>query len=595
MKNRGAALPTVLALVTLVLVVGLAMGSLSSLSLRFNRQQLDRTRSEMAARSGLAVFLSKTKAYDVTLPNNGKLNPLKPSPFNVKELLDNGLEHEENGYRVSLHFDDQQEGYSTDNSTGEVPITGWSDVTGDGIPRVPPFALDLVFRVEGGSDVKYYRATLKRVWPFALYTAVGKIILMGNAEDGGAVPGGHPSSIEGDVYTQWQSNAGSGGGLVLGYGIGLLDEPTKLLANLEARQGYHPDFLVTDQPLNIGMRVGLNPFVSPTVLEDESDDETIYYSYEGSQVPYSLGDTETSPIFSVPQHAIEDGGNSIEGDFVIDYDADQAINPIIFPAVEPNSFEGDVSVQRGLALDPLYYYRADKEDAQFDFDSDGFSELNFDPPSHDAESLFELSSTATYNGDEPALLDNTLSLSPDEAKIGDDVPAGWSSSSHYVIDGSISNRQVFYSEDDSKLCIQEKHAGLELQDVVLHVKGDLDLGANQFEEPIKVTGAGATLIVDGQLILGNAQFDAVDQGFVIFAEDIVLTGSGEFRGLMIASNSISILSRKEDDPLVISGGLMCGGYGGVVLRGTKLVHEPRYLKSINGGGEFYLHSWNKLP
>lgn len=586
MSKRGAALPTILALVTVVLVAGLAMGSLSALSLQFNRKQMHRDKAELAARSGLAVFLAKVLEHDAERSGSDQLNPLKPAPFEVKELLTNGLEVEENGYTVSIHFVDTKDGYSTDNSTGELPVPGWPDK--DGVARVAPFSLDLVFKVEGGGRTDYYRAILKRVWPFAVYSAIGPVTLMGNPEDP-AAPGAQPSRVKGDVYTQWRSNEGSGGSRVVGYGLGRLEQPSDLLANLEARQGYHPGFRLTDMPLHVGMELGKNPYISPDVLEGDSNEETIYYSYEGSQLPHTLGDRENSPIFGVSNDHIADGGNSLVGDFVIDYDADQEISPVLFPALAPNTFDGDVSVRRGLALDPLYYYRADKLEAEQEFNSSGYTTVHLDPPDHDAEDLFSLSNDPVYDDQEPALLSETLRLSQDENTTGGPT------STHYRIDGSLSNRQVFYSEDDHKLCVRENFAGLELQDVVLHVKGDLDLGANQFDDPIKVYGSGSTLVVDGKLVLGNAHFDAVDQGFVIFAEDIVLKGSGEFRGLMIASNSISILSRNEDDPLVISGGLMCGGYGGVMLRGTVVNHDPRYLKSINGGGDYFLHSWQKLP
>lgn len=586
MSSRGAALPTVLALVSVVLVMGLAMGSMSALSLQFNRKQMHGMRSEMAARSGLAHFLAKVREYEAQLPEDKQLNPLKPAPFEVTELLAEGIQIEEAGYQVSLHFDSTRDGHSTDNSTGEVPVPGWPD--SDEVPRVPPFSLDLVFQVTQGDSELYYRATLERVWPFAVYSAVGPVVLMGNAEDAGGSGGAYPSTVIGGVYTQWRSQEAGGGSQVVGYGLGPLDQPSKLLANVEARQGYHPQQRVTDFPLNIGMTLGKNPTEVPDI-KTSSDDETVYYSYSGGQVPHDLSGQEGSPTFNVPSSGINDGGNALVGNFVIDYDADLEIRPKLFPAADPNLFEGDVSVRRGLALDPLYYYRADKADAEQEFNSSSFTQVTFNAPDHDAESEFEFDDTAVYDSPEPYLLEETLELRPDHNSHGGGT------SPHYRINGSVSNRQVFYSEDPVRqLCVRENFAGLELQDVVLHVKGDLDLGAKQFDEPIRILGAGATLIVDGQLVLGNAHFDSVDQGFVIFAEDIVLTGSGEFRGLIIASNSISILSRDEDDPLVINGALMCGGYGGVFLRGTQVKHDPRYLKGINGGGDFFLASWQKF-
>ena len=139
---------------------------------------------------------------------------------------------------------------------------------------------------------------------------------------------------------------------------------------------------------------------------------------------------------------------------------------------------------------------------------------------------------------------------------------------------------------------------------------DLNLGASAFEpvdkngngtiepeeRPIQISGSGATLIVNGQLALGNANFNAGDQAFVIFAKDIVIKAGGHFKGLLIASRSITILSQ-DDDSLYIEGGIACADEdlgGGITIRGAHVKHEPRYLKGINGAGDFYLASWRKI-
>ena len=83
--RRAAALPTVLALVSAVLVAGLAMGSLSTLSLQFNRRQMDTTRAEMAARSGLAYFLSRTQQFEAG--EEQEINPLDPQPISITVVV----------------------------------------------------------------------------------------------------------------------------------------------------------------------------------------------------------------------------------------------------------------------------------------------------------------------------------------------------------------------------------------------------------------------------------------------------------------------------------------------------------------------------
>lgn len=588
MRSRGAALPTILALVTVVLVAGLAMGSLSALSLQFNRAQMESTRSQFAARSALAVFLAKVYEHDTTRSDDEQLNPLKPAPFEVTELLDNGVQYEQDGYKVSLHFDREKPGYSTDNSTGEVPVEGWPD--DDGIPRVAPFSLDLVFEVEHLGQAQYYRATLKRVWPFAVYSAYGAVVLMGKPAHASAPSGARGSHVIGDVYTQWDANQAFPMDKLKAatYGYGKLEQPSQLLANTVARMGWHIDFAFTDNPLLIGINTGLNPSYKPD-LSTHSNDETVYYWYDSAAVKKNLGDTEDAmPLFDTPNWMIPNEDNSLEGDFVIDYNADSRnIRPIIFPPEDTNKFNGEIHVRRGLALDPLYFYKKEKAE-DIDFEADGYTPVSLSYPPRDWEDKVTFSGTTVYDASEPFVLTETLRLSQGENSTGGPT------SSHYKINGNVSNQHVFYCPEERKLCVRENHAGLQLQDVVLYVKGDLNLGADQFADPIKVYGSGATLIVDGTLVLGNAHFDAVDQGFVIFARRIVLTGGGEFRGLMIATEGINILSRSADDPLTIYGALMCGGYGGVQLRGTNVQHEPRYLKAVNGGGDFYLSAWQKV-
>ena len=209
------------------------------------------------------------------------------------------------------------------------------------------------------------------------------------------------------------------------------------------------------------------------------------------------------------------------------------------------------------------------------------------------------------DGPSAAFLSQTLTLTEDRASVnGIEVPRR----PQYTINGSLSNRQSIFHRDSETLFVRESQAGLNLQGVTLRVKGDLDLGASGFEgrdldgdgdstdDSIQISGAGATLIVDGQLILGNANINAGDQAFVIFAKDIVIKAGGTFNGLLIASRSVSILSQ-DKNTLTIEGGIACADKelgGGITIRGAHIKHEPRYLKGINGAGDFYLASWRKV-
>ncbi len=553
---------------------------------------MHQTQSEYAARSALARVLSTVRENETKFEADQQLNPLSPVPLELREVLASDLVWQHGPYRVRLHFQPEQPGYSTDNLTGEVPRRGWAD--GDGVTRIPPYSADLVFIVEGPGGTEFYRALVQRIWPFAAYSATGPIMLMGGVEASGVVQSpANPSRVLGPVYTQWRSNEALGGARLEGYGTGVLTGPKELLANLEARVGYHPQSR-PDHPLIIGSIVGLNP--PPEPREVAELEESVFYYYGSEALPYRPGDREDSWTFSVPQQGILDGGNLLDGDLVIDYQGDPDLQPrVVEGSRHPNTFLGQVEQRPGLALDPLYYFRADHPERTVNLENQGFQDLPLPPSEAELERHFgppPLDCLPYLEDAEPAhLLVETLKLSPEFNSTGGNH------SSHYRFQGSLSNRRALYTEDaqgeSRRLLVQENFAGLELQDVVFYVAGDLDLGSNSSTREIPIYGSGATLVVDGRLVLGNATLNSGDQGFVVFAREIVFKGGGDFRGLLISSGSVSILG-SGPDPLKIEGGLLCGGYGGITLRGVELEHQPRYLKSINGGGDLRLYSWSRI-
>ena len=300
-----------------------------------------------------------------------------------------------------------------------------------------------------------------------------------------------------------------------------------------------------------------------------------------------------------------DGRIVLDGDFVYHHDKDvPKLDPIVVGTTAnvgtlspdtPNEYLGNSVRKRSLVADPLAQIGANP------FPAGSFTMLPGLAPADDkliTEGFPDLMLqvhgpdyfTDKSDGEPPFFLKDDLVLT----------------GGHVTVNGTLTNRQVVYYEGSEAngpgLYVRERRVGMSLQNTVLHVKGDLDLGASSFPSPdndpntddesITISGAGATLIVDGQLILGNAVINAQDQGFVIFARDIVLKGGGNFHGLMIASNSITILS--QDQPLMIRGALMCAGVGGIVLKGCELEYDPKYVKSVHGGGDFAVTAWKRL-
>lgn len=590
-RKRGAALPTVLALIFLVLVVGLAMGSLSILSLQFNRRQLDATRSELAARSAVAVFVSKLHAQDV----EAGMDPLAPEPYRVVDRLGQDFTFEQDGYTAKLSFTSRE--YSSDNLGGDKPMIGSPD--SDEIARVPPFTLDLVLRVEGPVGTSRYRVGLRRVWPYALYTKLGPIVLMGDPQPG--EDSSNPTRLEGDAYTSWNGNAAGGGVTHSGYGLDPFATPFDALAYLEARSGLHP-MQTPSWFLTVGEILGRNPALVADQV-DETSPDTHYAFYAAHRVPAIPSANPGDPTFAPAGPSFVNGGNELNGDFVYAYEDGQEIeltpcvvptplDPTGSPSLGPeptvaNRFTGKSSQRRPLAVDPLGSRPG----------SSVFSSQSFQKVSGLSWAGSELQNR--YGVTEIWADKRQLASGPAQRPwmLTEDLVL---EGSHYVIDGSVTNRHVIYGQGTlgEGLYVREQRAGMRLQGTTLHVKGDLDLGAGSFagpddEERITLVGSAATLIVDGKLILGNATINAQDQGFMIFAKDIVLTGGGNFFGLMIAENSISILSR-PDNPLNVQGALLCQGRGGIVLRGATVKHDPEYLKSLNQAGDFQIVSWKKL-
>lgn len=627
---RGAALATVLALMSIILLIGLAMTTLSTLSLQFSQRHLDSTRSEMAARSGLAHFIARVREFEST--EDDEFNPLEPKPQVMTDVFPDGLEFTQNGYRVSFHFDGSGSGYrSTDNLAGEEAKIGVFD--DDGVARIPPFAVDLMINVEGPMRDRTYRAILKRNWPFAIYSKHGRIILMGQPELKVPDAGNLPTRVQGDVYTMWDVELGMSGRIANnfkahGYGLGPMRSASQLLANLEARVGFQP-YRLELEPLVIGMRGHLNFPPRRFGIRPNDDQTELFYYYNpdswdygrwprkwGEEEVYAVKDTAMFPPpggFSF-DHIYNEVGSVLEGDlFYSSKTGGSPVEAIVFPSSSPgaypyreldwplreNRFEGRVYRRRKPSQDPFATLRDGatlEESGQLvtPRDLDGVA-----PIREYAAEILEIGSPKLETKNDlglppPSFLTETLVFTENRASLnGEELPPH----PRYTINGSLSNRQVAFHEDSETLFVRESNAGLDLQGVTVHVKGDLDLGAASFDwdEAVLVRGVDATLVVDGQLVLGNAHIDGGDQAFVIYARDIVIKGGGTFRGLLIASRSISIVSDGQR-PLRIEGGIACTddeASGGITIRGADIVHDARYLKAINGGGEFYLSSWQK--
>ncbi|MGE0489550.1 MAG: hypothetical protein AB7S38_10090 [Vulcanimicrobiota bacterium] len=528
------------------------------------------TRTNLLARSALAEFIGQVREFDESRTFN-LLDPqasLLATQFEGHPLIERPDEF------CDITFVASADGFSTDNTSSDLPRAGWLD-RGSSDRSVPPYTLELILRARYRNTTHYYRALLRRVWPYAVYSAAGPIVLMGIPQDSPlAFP--NPSHVKGAVYTNWNAGGSGGGGP---------SSPTtaldKLIESEVAAAGVPQGTSVS--PVIVGPRVVTQPITPPAEL-------TVGGGTAGAKYLTFSGTGGTAVFGSVD---VIDQSNLLEGDIHYHHSLGLSFNPWLgasMPGFTPNQVSGNAIRERDMAVNPLADLSA-PDPSGFTLVSPHLVDLDIDtalgiPPTELVDDF--RSNSPLDPGDPPELLAETLALN-----------ASGAATPHYRYVGNLRNRQAFELQTDipsqnlysGTLMIQEMAAGLRLQDCVLYIEGDLDLGASS--NPVEIYGNNATLIVNGRLTLANGTIDAGDQGFVLYAHDIMMKAGGTYRGLIVAENTISIVPG-EGDRLIIEGGLMAGGAGGITLRSVEVNHNPKYLKMVNGAGDFNVIGWQKL-
>lgn len=558
-----------------VLTIGLAMGTVSTLSLNMVRNDMVEQQTELVARSGLARFLEEVWVLD-----QRDFDVLNPQPLDlVAHFRDRTLLSDEDR-ACGVSFEDDGEPFSTDNLSNDQPKAGWLD-RGGTTTSVPPFSLEVILRASYQGHKRYYRVLLQRTWPYAVYATEGPVVLMGTPDPDRPNPFEQPARVEGDLFTSYDGN--SGRAPTAGYGLGPIRNTADLLAFYETSRGFYP---YTTQNFVVAVGPGARQTTGPEGTVVDRTDNAVYVLYPPTEVVFG-----ERPVVSVVNYGLEDRNNVIDGD--VYYHHRQGLE---FPPLVPdgNQLTGEAIARRQLHPDPV----ASLEEPN----TDSGVALGLTPPPEDALDHLGISADDTIAPPDYHMLGETLVLSPDVNS------ANGVTSSVYFFDGSISNRAAYLVDNegepiiptvleqefpDQSLVVQERPAGLELQSCTLHIRGDLDLGAGHLETPPRIFGNDATIVVDGKLILSGAEIDAGDQGFVIYADDIVLKGGGSYRGLMVSRRSLRILP-KEGAQLTIEGGLICAGPGGVMLNSITVRHDPRYLKAVNGAGDLQVSGWAPL-
>lgn len=568
MRRQGVALPTVLGLIAFLLTIGLAIGTVSTLALNMSRQEYVDVRATMLARSALTRTVTELEGES----GGGALSAATVEPEDLLQGI-NLVEEMDSTDRVTVTFDRSQPAYSSDNSASDLPLAGWTD-RGTNRTSIPPYTLELILRVETQGAERLFRVFLRRVWPYAVYVRSGPLVIAGT-------PNGPASRVEGDVFATWRHDAAGGGLHDPGNGPGL--------AQREYLAGWYP--VEIDAPVTVGPQ--LLRYEPPTRQELERD---------GTRVLSSL------VVGAGPGGRLGDRSNRLEGDIRYHDSADRELAPHIGPG---NEHVGEVEARSPVEPDPLLSIQL-PDPSDYTPVSLPFSLASGPTLLADATGAYPVGGpfTRTRGGrsDPPAevhLLTDVVNLSPQTNSTGGDTDT------HYRV-GSLAgkvhltNRGVWpldetlatllaglgYTVPWEGFLVEESAAGIDLRDCTLVVDGDLDLGAYDSSLLTSLSGDNATLIVTGTLVVAGGELNARDRGMVIYANDLILKAGGEYRGLLVGANSVTILPR-DDQTLTIRGGILCGS-GGLLLRSAEVVHDPRYLKSLQGAGDYEVTYWARL-
>lgn len=592
LRPRGNVLAAVLMITALMLVVGLALASLSVFNLNLSARWLDSQQAYQLAQAAVAQVASDLQ-NDPTLLNTTIADPVSSQSLATRypagaNLLASGASHFPGTVTTWWRPAATRPQFSVDNLGGGVPVDGWR-----GRNRVPPNTLDLVLQVSVGGRSTLYEAFMRRRWPYAL-TTCGKVALVGNMMDGKPTP--NPSDITGKVLSL------SGGSLVpTGDSPGAspttwLDRiyvPTGLYDQIST-QGMHPD--------------------SPQVL------------IGGASVELDVRGTRKD---------ITSGGNRVDGRVDLS-DPGSKVVVVPAPSPPPNAHTGGQRILgygfgQGMLARLVKACDAPAYTNGVDLGAGDTTPIDWGPPL-DWQTTLLLGGAPPARGMPPPrffFIRNGLSLPPPDSKDNTFV-IGCNAGNTVLGMGRYSGGKLtMYTSPDDLPQPTPSPGGtpvptaslppvkVSLNHCTLEVRGNLDLGSSA-----QLEGDGASLIVRGSLLLNGGTLNAGNHGMVIWCENLLCNASGHYQGLIVARRSAVFFNYRADPDapdMTIRGALVAGQDSvsvcrvpindkneigdvtsmtpmhGLLLWGTGISYDPRYLANIDRFGDVELVALDPLP
>jgi len=566
-------------LLALVLVIGLALASSSVLSLNVARRSYQDTRCSLLARSGVNELIARlTKAN-----SSQSIQLFNPRPLDLRQQFPGRCELVPGCW---VTFNPSEPGYSTDNLLGEGAAAGWLD-HGKATRSVPPFTLELVLHTSLGGFERSYRALLRRTWPYAIYSGAGPVVLSGDPEvNSDPAKGSH---VTGRIFSAVRPN--------LEYELRWTEvdrsPKTAMFSLLTAGVRPERDYTV---PLQVGPDLvvaagpgAIIPEPPPPLSPDVPQPKRYTIRAPGN------GSTTVART----------KGNSVVGS--VDYSDEQHNRHRQALVSDGNTFQGQLNYQEPTTRrNPLSGLAPGSTSGYQEWTPDGRSFLNAVMTGN----IMHYDHVVVPWPLPPNYISPRELLSrPTWVMWGQHRLAGAAGSpSYYVVNGNLVNRILWHGVEqvplggNSEIPVDQFGFELQLEDCVLHVKGDLDLcDVTGTDSSIKgITGNGATIIVEGSLAVTGAAIRAGDRGMVIYAKNIALAGAGDFSGLLVASEGISIVPQ-PGKRISIRGGIVTAGHAynaegrpGVALHNVDVRYDPRYMKSLSFCGDYTLTAWEPL-
>jgi hypothetical protein len=200
-RRRGVALGTVLSVVTLLVLLGVALAAMATFGLSVAGNFYRGAQAEMIARAAMVQFISEQSQSVTSVLAPAAVDPLL-TRYQSPVFPDGGTSFPGT---AAITFETSQPWYSVDNSNGDVPAAGYVDL-GTANHSVPPYSVDLVVSVTIGSGVWHFEALLQRRWPYAV-TTPNQVSLFPMVSYGGfrRIANRPPSVVQGAVYVpgQW--------------------------------------------------------------------------------------------------------------------------------------------------------------------------------------------------------------------------------------------------------------------------------------------------------------------------------------------------------------------------------------------------------